>query len=109
MSHILSRILIAGGYFVITYTDSRGPTVIITETDSFYAIVITKADIIQQKKQPPAGKQETVKFVLLRSKIVIHGQRYQQQRSPSIEIINPLEKLPSGSRMVFHSKTLTKF
>ena len=45
----LSQNLILSNHHTITYTDSRGPTVIITETDSFYAIVITKADIIQQK------------------------------------------------------------
>jgi len=45
---------------------------------------------------------------VLLNEIVIHGQCDLQQRSSSVEIINPLEKLPSSPRMVFHSKPSTK-
>lgn len=45
---------------------------------------------------------------MLLNEIVIHGQCDLQQRSSPIEVVDSFEKLASGPRMVFRSKSLAK-
>jgi len=103
----LSRKLISSNHQDITYTDIRSLTVIITKLILLYHKLSRKLITPEKKTTSRQKWQEAVRFVLLRSEVIIHGQSNPQHRSPSVKIINPLEKLPSGSRVIFHAETFT--